>query len=123
MQVERQHVRRRAVAGPLLEARLDAGVAAAENLALVQPDRLPQAVLADVAYQVPELGAADVHEREEVGGRVGVELCCGLQAQDGRVGLGRARGVHHPVLASSGRLRQAGAAAFITPPASARPYT
>ena len=96
MQVERQHVGGRAVAAPLLEAWLDAGmaagavaVAAVENPSLEHPDRLAEAVLADVRDQVPELGAIDVHEREEGGGWVGVEVS--ELAAVGAIWSGRAR--------------------------------
>jgi hypothetical protein len=39
----------------------------------VQDDRLEQALLADVVQELAELGAIDLQQREEVGGRVVVE--------------------------------------------------
>jgi hypothetical protein len=45
-------------------------VAAVEDLALVEHDRLQESVLADVLNKFAELGAVHVHEREEGGGRV-----------------------------------------------------
>jgi hypothetical protein len=96
MEVQREHVRRRAVAAaPLLEPRLDAGVlagavavAAVEDAALVEDDGLEQAVLADVGHELAELGALDLQKREEVGGRVVVE-------DGGRRGGSWAGGVLH----------------------------
>jgi len=77
VQVEREHVRGRTVAAPLLEARLDAGVlagavavAAVEDLALVEDDRLQEPVLADVGDELSELGAVDRQQREQGGGWV-----------------------------------------------------
>jgi hypothetical protein len=61
--VQREHVRSRALDAPLLEAWFDAGVlagavpiAAVEDLALVEDDRLQEPVLADVVDEFPELG-------------------------------------------------------------------
>jgi hypothetical protein len=78
MQVQRQHVRGRALAAPLLKPRLDAGVlagpvavAAVEDLALVEDDGLEQAVLLQVADELAELRALDLQQREEIGGPVG----------------------------------------------------
>jgi hypothetical protein len=63
VQVEREHVRGRALAVPLLEAWFDAGMLArpipvttVEDLALVEDDRLQEPVLADVGDELPELG-------------------------------------------------------------------
>jgi hypothetical protein len=81
MEVEREDVRGRALPAPVLEPRLDAGVlagavavAAVEDLAVADDDRLEQAVLPDVLDELAELGALDLQQREEVGGRVGVEV-------------------------------------------------
>jgi hypothetical protein len=89
VQVEREHVGRRALSAPLLEARLDAGVLAGavaiapvEDQAVVQDDGLEQAVLADVLDEFPELGALDLQQREQGGGRVEFEdggRRCGLE--------------------------------------------
>jgi len=80
VEVQREHVSGRVLPAPLLEARLDAGVlaravpvASVEDLALVEDDRLEQAVLAEVVHELAELGALDLQQREEVGGWVGVE--------------------------------------------------
>jgi len=71
----------RPLSTPLLDALLDAGVAAGaiavaavEDQALVQDDGLEQAVGADVLDELPELGALDLQQREEGGGRVEVEV-------------------------------------------------
>jgi hypothetical protein len=60
---------------PPLEARLDAGVlagavpvAAVEDLALVEHDRLQEPVLADVGDELSELGAVDREQREGAAG-------------------------------------------------------
>ena len=49
-------------------------VAAVEDLALVQDDGVDEPVLADVGDELAELGPVHVHEREEGGGRVVLEL-------------------------------------------------
>ena len=63
-----------------MEARLDAtvpagtlAVAPVKDPAAVQHDGLEEAVLAEVAHELAELGAVHLHEREESGGRVEVE--------------------------------------------------
>ena len=103
LQVQREHVRGRALAAPLHEARLDAGVlagtvpvAAVEDLAVAEDDRLEQAVLPDVLDELLELGALDLQEREEVGGRVEQEV----SGRRGRVG----GDLHQEVLSEEGWL-------------------
>ena len=73
---------------PLHEARLDARVLAravlvapVEDLAVAEDDRLEQAVLSDVLDELPEVGALDLQQWKEVGGRVEREVGGG---RDGR---------------------------------------
>jgi hypothetical protein len=51
-----------------------AAVAAVEDPALVEDDRLQQPVLADVDDELPELGAVDREQREQGGGGEVLEL-------------------------------------------------
>ena len=93
MEVQREDVRGRALAGPLLEARCDAGVlaravaiATVEDPALVQDDGLDESVLADVGDQLAELRAIHVHEREQGGSGVELRLRERRALVDGWVG-------------------------------------
>src|SRR5215472_9467012 len=99
LEVEREHVRGRALALPLDEARLNAGVpagavavAAVDDQPLVLHDGLRQAVRAEVLRELPELGPVLRHEGEQSDDRMVVEdggRCVGGDLHTRYFGLGR----------------------------------